>query len=85
MQRKARGLRCGTGDERFTVVTVNGDQSDSHAGRSFQSAMELAMPDRGSRVDVYVTCARDAGEARMPFNYRERGKHVRSFRTKRGG
>ena len=85
MQKKARGLRCGTGDKRFTVVVVNGDQYDSHAARSFERAMALAQPDRGSRVDVYVTCARDGGEARMPYKYMANGKHVRAFRTKRGG
>lgn len=84
MARKTK-VACHVGEKRFTVLVVNGDAYDSHAGRSFESAMNLAHPDRGSRVDVYVTCARDGGEARMPFNYKQRGRHVRSFRYKRGG
>jgi len=85
MQKKARGLRCGVGEKRFTVVQVGSDQYDSHSGRSFEQAMSSAMPDRGSHVNVYVTCARDGGEARMPANFKSRGKLVRQFRTKRGG
>jgi hypothetical protein len=84
MQRKAKGVRCNAGDKRFTVVVVNGDPYDSHSGRSFEQAMGTAMPDRGSRVDVYVTCARDGGEARLPGNYKQKGKLTRSFRSKRG-
>jgi len=85
MQRKAKGLSCGVGEKRWTVAVVNRDPADSHAGRSFQQAMAQAMPDRGAHVDVYVTCARDGGDARLPSNYSKRGKLVRSFRTKRGG
>lgn len=47
--------------------------------------MRLATPDRGSLVEVYVTCAKDGGEARMPYHFKNRGKLVRRFRTKRGG
>jgi hypothetical protein len=77
-------LACAIGEKRFTVLRVNGDNYDSHAGRSFEHALDLALPDRGSRVDVFVTCARDSGEARMPYNYLKRGKLTRSFRAKGG-
>lgn len=47
--------------------------------------MSVAGPDRGAHVDVFVTCAKDAGEARMPFNYKKKGQLTRSFRFKRHG
>lgn len=84
MARKTK-VACHVGEKRFTVVVVNGHAFDSHAGRSFESAMRLATPDRGSLVEVYVTCAKDGGEARMPYHFKNRGKLVRRFRTKRGG
>jgi len=62
---------------------VNGDDYGTHAARSFERAKRLANPDRGSRLDVFVTCARDAGEARLPSNYAKRGRRVRSSRVKR--
>lgn len=77
-------LHCPRDTKRFTVVRVNNKPFDSHSGRSFERAMELAMPDRGSKIDVFVVCAGDAGEARMPYAYEKRGKLVRSFRYKRG-
>lgn len=76
-QRKVRGLSCKVGEKRFNVVRVNGDSSDTHAGRSFQQAMASAQPDRGSKVDVFIVCARDAGAARL-----KRGVMTRSFRYK---
>jgi hypothetical protein len=78
-------LRCKLDETRYTVVRVNGDPYDSHSGRSFERAMDLALPDRGAKVDVFVTCAKDAGEARMPYNYTKRGRLTRSFRFKRRG
>ena len=81
IQRRARKLTCRKGDRRFTVVVVGNDDHDSHAGRSFEEAMERATPDRGSQVRVYVTCARDAGEARLPSNY-QWGQLVRMFKKK---
>jgi len=83
MARK-RAVRCSAPDKRFTVLVVNGDPYDSHAGRSFESALSLANPDRGSRVEVWRTCASDAGAARLPSNYKKKGKKVRTFRAKRG-
>ena len=84
MARKTK-VACKVGEKRFTVVVVNGHASDSHAGRSFESAMKLAQPDRGSLVEVYVTCAKDAGAARLPYHFHNNGKLVRRFRTKKGG
>lgn len=83
-QRRARP-KCKIGEKRFTVVVINRDPYDSHAGRSFEDAMDLALPDRGAHIDVYVTCADDGGESRMPFNYKKKGKLTRSFRFKRRG
>jgi hypothetical protein len=74
-------LSCPRGEKRYTVLRVNGDDRDTHAGRNFEKALRLASPDRGSKVDVFVTCARDAGAARLAFR---RGKFVKSFRAKRG-
>ena len=82
MQRK-RTMKCSPGQHRFTVVVVNGDPHDSHSGRSFSEAYELAMPDPGSRVEVWQTCAEDGGFARLPASYRK-GELVRSFRAKGG-
>jgi hypothetical protein len=65
MQRRAKGLKCAVGDKRFTVVRVGKGTYDTHAGRSFQDAMDMALPDRGDTVEVYVTCAPDAGAARL--------------------
>jgi hypothetical protein len=73
-------LHCPTGSKRFTVIQVGTSDVDSHAGRSFEQALELAMPDRGNRLSVYVTCARSGSEARLPANYLSRGKLVRRFR-----
>lgn len=75
-------LRCPVGAKRFTVLRVNRDDTDSHAGRSFEAALRSAQPDRGSKVDVFVTCARDAGEARLPAVYKK-GKLIKTFRAKR--
>lgn len=83
MARKRKGPRCSAGDKRFTVIQVGGDPSDSHAGRSFEAAYELANPDRGSKIKVYRTCAGDGGEARLPSNYLKKGVLVRSGRAKR--
>lgn len=53
----------------------------SARGRSFEEAMRLALPDPGSHVEVFVTCAKDGGAARLPHTY-EKGILVRSFRRK---
>ncbi len=84
MQRRRR-IKCHRNMKRFTVVVVNGNPTDSYAGRSFEAAFENAMPDRGSHVDVYQTCATDAGAARLPSVYKADGQLVRSFRTKKRG
>jgi hypothetical protein len=73
-------LKCLPGEKRFTVLRVNGDNHDTHAGRSFEAALRSAQPDRGSKVDVFVTCAYNAGDARLQFR---KGKLVKSFRAKR--
>lgn len=82
MQRK-RTLKCKVNQKRFTVIRVNGDALDTHAGRSFEEALALAAPDRGSRIDVFATCASDAGAARLPAVYKK-GQLVRSFVAKGG-
>ena len=82
-QRKAK-LSCPRGAKRFTVVVINRDPYDSHAAHSFERAMDLALPDRGAHVDVFVTCAQDASEAQMPYAYKK-GILTRSFRFKRRG
>jgi hypothetical protein len=77
-------LKCAVGTKRFTVIRVNGNGFDSYAGRSFESALRSAQPDRGARLDVFVVCARDAGEARLTTSYIKHGKLVKSIRYKRG-
>ena len=77
---KKTPLKCVRGTKRFTVVRVNGSSSDTHAGRSYQEARALAMPDRGSKLDVFVVCATDGSAARL--NYKQ-GKLVKSTRVKR--
>jgi len=79
-----RKIKCRKGEKRFTVLVVNHDPYDSHAGRSFEQAFDQANPDRGSHIEVYATCAMDGGAARMPGVYRQ-GQLLRQFRTKRGG
>lgn len=79
-----RSIRCGTGERRFTVIRVNGDPHDTHAGRSFEDALRLATPDRGARLDVLAVCATDAGAARLPSTYKKRGQLLRTIRYKRG-
>lgn len=81
----ARRMRCKRGEKRFTVLVVNNDPYDSHAGRSFESAMDLALPDRGDRVAVWSVCAGDVGAARLPSTYKKRGYVTRRFTKKRGG
>lgn len=82
MQRRRKG-RCTSGDRRFTVVRVNGDPYDTHAGRSFEDAFNLANPDRGSLIEVFSVCAKDGGFARLPAAY-EQGQLLRKFRHKGG-
>lgn len=82
-RRRKKAPSCRSGEKRFTVVQVDGDPYDSHAGRSFESAYALASPDRGSRIKVFRTCAADGGEARLPSNYLKRGVLVRTQRAKR--
>jgi hypothetical protein len=77
-------LKCERGEKRFTVLRVDGDDRDTHAGRNFERALKLASPDRGSKVDVFVTCARDGAEARLASNFKSKGKLIKSFRAKRG-
>jgi hypothetical protein len=75
-------LKCSPGEKRYTVLRVDGDDKDTHAGRNFEKALRYAQPDRGSKVDVFVTCAYNTAEARLTF--RQKGKLVKSFRAKRG-
>lgn len=49
----------------FRVVRVNGDPADTHAGRTLEEALELAMPDEGDRLEHATVHARDAGAARL--------------------
>lgn len=79
-----RTIKCQPGEQRFTVLRVNGDDYDTHAARSFERARDLALPDRGARVDVFAVCATDAGAARMPYVYKKRGQLLRTMRAKRG-
>jgi hypothetical protein len=81
-RKSKRPIKCNTADQRYTVVRVNGDAHDTHAGRSFEAAMRSAQPDRGAKIDVFRTCASDAGAARLPSNYRSKGVLVRSFSYK---
>lgn len=77
-----RSIRCSRSEQRYTVVRVNGDPYDTHAGRSFERAMDLALPDRGARVEVFAVCAADGASARQPHTYKKRGQLLRSFRYK---
>jgi hypothetical protein len=81
-RRKGRPIKCGGGDQRFTVVRVGGDNTDTHAGRSFESAMRSAQPDRGARIDVFRVCAGDAGEARLSAAHPRLRALVKTFRYK---
>jgi len=69
MQRK-RTMKCPAGSRRFTAVTVGTESEVSHhrgdvsVGRSFEQAMELALPDKGNYVGVYATCGQEPNEAR---------------------
>ena len=80
----ARKVKCKQGERRFTVIQVNGDAYDTHAGRSFESALRLANPDRGAQLTVRSVCATDAGAARLPSVYRKRGYVTKRMRYKRG-
>lgn len=84
MARRKR-MRCNIGEKRFTVLRIDGDPYDTHAARSFEEALKIANPDRGSKIDVFSVCSDDPGAARLPSTYQKRGKLVRSFRSKRGG
>ena len=78
-QRKRGPLACKVGEKRFTVLRIDYDAYDTHAGRSFESALRLANPDRGAHVEVFVTCAPDGGAARLPAWYQARGQRIREF------
>jgi hypothetical protein len=89
MARK-HSLKCAVGTKRFTVIEIfdirgGAASADTYAGRSFAAALKAAQPDRGSVLRVHVTCAHDAGEARLPSNFRKNGKLIKSIRYKRGG
>lgn len=79
-----RSIRCTVGEQRFTVIRVNGDDYDTHAGRSFEQALRSASPDRGAKLDVFAVCSHDPGAARLPAVYRKRGQLLRTVRYKRG-
>jgi len=50
---------------KFVVVRVDGDPSDTYAAETLEEAMDLAMPDSGSRVEMAEVEAEDAGAARL--------------------
>lgn len=79
-----RTIKCTPGEKRFTVIKVNGDPYDTHAGRSFEQALQSASPDRGAKLDVYAVCSYDPGAARLPSTYLKRGQHLGTRRAKRG-
>lgn len=78
MQRK-RTIKCHGGTSRFVVVRVAGD---TYAGRSFEQAFRAAMPDRGNRVEVFSTCAKEVGAARMLWGPKQL---IRTFVYRGGG
>lgn len=80
----ARKIKCSIGEKRFTVLRIDGDPHDTHAGRSFEQALRTASPDRGARIDVFSVCADDPGSARLPSTYKKRGVLVKTFKYKRG-
>ena len=77
-----RTIRCGPDERRFTVLRIDNAPYDTHAGRSFERALDLALPNRGSKIDVFAVCASDAGAARLPSVYERRGELLRKFRYK---
>jgi hypothetical protein len=79
-----RTIKCGVGEKRFTVLRIDRSAYDTHAARSFERALALAQPNRGSTVDVFAVCASDAGAARLPSVYERRGELLRRFRYKGG-
>lgn len=79
-----RTIKCTPGEQRFTVIRIDGDPHDTHAGRSYQEALEAAQPDRGAKLDVLAVCAVDPGAARLPAVYKKRGQLLRTMRYKRG-
>ena len=50
---------------KWTVIRVNRDPSDTHAGRSFEEALRLANPDHGNYLEVYTVRTSDGGMARL--------------------
>lgn len=79
-----RTLKCPPTEHRYTVVQVNQSRSDTSAARSFAEAYAIAIPDPGSRVDVWAVCAPDAGSARLLFSMKDlRRQHLRTLRAKR--
>jgi len=84
MTQRRRTLKCRVNERRFTVVRVNGDPHDTHAGHSFEAAMRLATPDRGSTVEVFAVCGKDPGAVRLPSEYEKRGQLLRKFKVKGG-
>jgi len=85
MQRK-RSLKCPANSRRFTGVAVGSESQVSHhrgdvsVGRSFEQAMELALPDKGDHVGVYAVCGKEAGEARMNV-MNGKGELLRVFKS----
>lgn len=79
---KKRPIACSSSEQRFTVLRINGDPHDTYAARSFEQALSHALPDRGARIEVFRTCAKDAGAARLPAVYKSRGVLVKIMRYK---
>jgi len=79
-----RTIKCLPGERRFTVLRVDRAAYDTHAARSFEQALDLALPNRGSTVEVFAVCASDVATARFPSVYERRGELLRKFRFKGG-
>lgn len=54
--------------QQFIVIRVNGDDSDTHAARTLEEAMGLALPDPEDTVEWFIANVglhQDAGWARL--------------------
>lgn len=65
---------------KFFVAVHSRDPSDSHAGRTQESALDTAIFDPGTHYDLWLVEAADGGAARLPAVYRK-GKLVGHGRT----
>lgn len=79
MQRR-RSIKCPRGARRFTMISVNGARPVG--ARSFETAMKIAVPRRGDKLDVYAVCAPNQVVARTHFEDQPK-ELLRSFTFKR--